>query len=165
MLIIFCGLPGTGKTTLARMLARKLQATYLRIDTIEEVLLAHDGVSADIGPEGYCVAYGVAEDNLALGGTVVADSVNPSRITREAWRDVARRVGVRFVDVAVSCHDHQKHRRRIDARPTGTRGSDWAKIQIREFDAPAEVTIAVDTSVQTIEQSFSDLMIALRGLQ
>jgi SpoVK/Ycf46/Vps4 family AAA+-type ATPase len=31
--IIFCGLPGTGKTTLARELARRLGAVYLRIDT------------------------------------------------------------------------------------------------------------------------------------
>ncbi len=164
MLVIFCGLPGTGKTTLARMLARQLQATYLCIDTIEDVLLATDSVSGDIGPEGYRVAYGVAEDNLALGRTVVADSVNPIRLTREAWRDVARRVGVRFVDVAISCRDHRQHRSRIDARPTGTRGSDWEKIQKREFDALDGGDIAVDTSVQTIEQSFSDIMTAMRGL-
>lgn len=43
MLIAFCGLPGTGKTTLARSLAHCLQATYRRIDTIEEALLADDG--------------------------------------------------------------------------------------------------------------------------
>jgi tRNA uridine 5-carbamoylmethylation protein Kti12 len=41
MLIAFCGLPGTGKTTLARSLAHCLQATYRRIDTIED--LADDG--------------------------------------------------------------------------------------------------------------------------
>jgi predicted kinase len=36
MLIAFCGLPGAGKTTLARRLAQQRQATYLRIDAIEE---------------------------------------------------------------------------------------------------------------------------------
>ncbi len=41
------------------------------------------------GPEGYIVAYRLAEHNLRLGLAVVADSVNPIEITREAWRAVA----------------------------------------------------------------------------
>jgi predicted kinase len=35
MLIAFGGLPGTGKTTVAQAVARKLAAVYLRIDTLE----------------------------------------------------------------------------------------------------------------------------------
>ena len=38
MLIIFAGLPGTGKTTLATEIARRIQATYLRIDSIEQAM-------------------------------------------------------------------------------------------------------------------------------
>ena len=34
MLIVLAGLPGTGKSTIARLLAVRLKATYLRIDTI-----------------------------------------------------------------------------------------------------------------------------------
>lgn len=36
MLYIFGGLPGTGESTLAQRRARMHQATYLRIDTIEQ---------------------------------------------------------------------------------------------------------------------------------
>ncbi|HMC44045.1 MAG TPA: AAA family ATPase, partial [Caballeronia sp.] len=36
MLIALGGLPGTGKTTVAQTLARKLAAVYLRIDTLEQ---------------------------------------------------------------------------------------------------------------------------------
>ncbi len=34
MLVVFAGLPGAGKTTIARLLAKRLDAIYLRIDTI-----------------------------------------------------------------------------------------------------------------------------------
>ena len=43
MLIALSGLPGSGKTTLARSLSRRLGAHYLRIDTIEDILLAETG--------------------------------------------------------------------------------------------------------------------------
>jgi predicted kinase len=36
MLIIFGGLPGTGKTTIAKQLAKTVEAVYLRVDTIEQ---------------------------------------------------------------------------------------------------------------------------------
>ena len=64
------------------------------------------------GGAGYRIGYDVAADNLRLGRTVIADSVNPIRLTREAWRDVAKRAGVAFVDVAVVCSDEAEHRRR-----------------------------------------------------
>src|SRR5216683_6973896 len=71
MLIVFGGLPGTGKTTLARELSRRLVATYVRIDTLEQAILQSHG-TCDAGPAGYIAGYAVALDNLALGLTVVA---------------------------------------------------------------------------------------------
>jgi tRNA uridine 5-carbamoylmethylation protein Kti12 len=38
MLIVLSGLPGVGKTTIARELASSLKAVYLRIDSIEQAL-------------------------------------------------------------------------------------------------------------------------------
>ena len=89
MLIVFGGLPGTGKTTLARAFAQQRRATYLRIDTIEQALQSSEMLAGEVGPAGYMVAYALAEANLRLGGIVVADSVNPLAITRDAWRKVA----------------------------------------------------------------------------
>jgi predicted kinase len=38
MLIVFGGLPGVGKSTIATMLSRRLGATHLRIDSIVQAL-------------------------------------------------------------------------------------------------------------------------------
>ncbi len=40
MLIIFSGLPGSGKSTIARTLSERLNAVYLRVDTIEQTQCA-----------------------------------------------------------------------------------------------------------------------------
>src|SRR3984893_13289185 len=101
MLIIFGGLPGTGKTTIAQQLARELDAVYLRIDSMEHAIRDCGVASKSLDDAGYRVGYAVAEDNLRLGKTVVADSVNPLSLTRDAWRDAAVRTGVIFVEVLV----------------------------------------------------------------
>jgi predicted kinase len=69
------------------------------------------------------VAYAVAEDNLRVGLTVIADSVNPLPVTREAWRAVAGRAGAPVIEVEVVCTDASEHRRRIETR--GTDFPDW----------------------------------------
>ena len=91
MLIVFAGLPGTGKSCIARALARELGGVWLRIDSIEQALRDSAALSAGVDGAGYAVAYRVAEDNLLLGRTVIADSVNPWAMTRNAWRDVGVR--------------------------------------------------------------------------
>lgn len=87
-LVIFSGLPGVGKSSIARELARGINAVYLRIDSIEQALRDSAALIQPMNDAGYRVAYAMAEDNLSLGLTVVADCVNPISITRDAWRDV-----------------------------------------------------------------------------
>src|SRR4051794_6353849 len=94
MLIVLSGLPAVGKSSLARPLSQRLRAVHLRIDTIEQALRSADVLKGDVGSGGYAVAYSIAEENLRLGATVIADAVNALDVVREAWRGVARRAAV-----------------------------------------------------------------------
>jgi predicted kinase len=114
MLIVFSGAPGTGKTTLSRLLAQQLGAVYLRIDTMDQPIMETYG--DDIADVSYRVAYGVARDNLRLGHVVIADCVNDVNITRDAWRNVALGIEVTVVEVEVVCSDMTEQRRRIEQR-------------------------------------------------
>ena len=156
MLIIFGGLPGTGKSTLARQLAEKLGAVYLRIDKIERAIAAGNE-AAPIGDEGYRVAYALAEDNLRLGHTVIGDSVNPLQITREAWRRTAERAGVKAVEVEVICSDQLEHRHRIETRVVDVSVT-WDEVVARRYDAWAGNHITIDTAGHKIEQCFATLL-------
>jgi len=86
-LYIFSGLPATGKTTLARLLASHKGALYLRIDTVEQGL--RDLCSWNVQGEGYRLSYRIARDNLLIGCDVIADSPDPKRVGRR--RDIQRR--------------------------------------------------------------------------
>jgi predicted kinase len=162
MLYIFGGLPGTGKSTLAAALARRNHAFYLRIDTVEQAM--RDSKSYADGPAGYIVSYKVASDNLRLGMSVVADSVNPISITREAWRDVAIQAKVAFVEIEIICSDQEEHRHRVESRESGImnlRLPTWKEVIEREYEQWNTDHIVIDTAGQSPEQSISCLFEAL----
>jgi predicted kinase len=156
MLIILGGLPGTGKTTIGRDLAGRIGAVFLRIDTIEQALRDSGLADAAMNDAGYRVAYAVAEDNLRLGHTVVADSVNPIPATREAWHAVATRARVRAIDVEIICSDLDVHRRRVESRVPdipGHRVPTWQEVVDRVYHPWTGDRLVIDTARLRSEQS------------
>jgi predicted kinase len=152
MLIILGGLPGVGKTTVAKALAKKLQAMYLRVDTAEQVL--RDTAQLN-GPEGYMVCYALAAENLRLGLTVIADSVNSIQITREAWRDVANQANASFVEVELICSNAVEHQKRVETRKPDITGHilpTWQAVLNREYEPWPSKHQVFDTSNNTVDE-------------
>lgn len=165
-LIVFSGLPGVGKTTLAKSLALKTDATYVRIDSIEQALARSSFDIDTAGDAGYLAAYSVASDNLLLGQTVVADSVNSIVLTRNAWNDVARSTEATLFNVEVVCSDVDEHRRRIETRRPDIEGHilpTWQKVMRIEYVPWAHddrfvidtASITIADCVATIEEACS----------
>ena len=160
MLLILSGLPGTGKTTIAHELARRLRAVHVRIDSIEQAIRSSGVVKTSIDDAGYRVGYAVAEDNLRLGLVVIADSVNPLPVTRAAWRDAAARAGSRAVEAEIVCSDLAEHRRRVESRVPDIPGHaqpTWADVVTREYLPWDGSPIRIDTASTGVEQAVAIL--------
>ncbi|WP_454780372.1 AAA family ATPase [Legionella sp. WA2022007384] len=162
-LIVFGGLPGTGKTTISKIIAKRLKAVYLRVDTIEQALINIDGYPEEliVGSEGYLISYAVARENLDLGLNVVADSVNPIAITRQQWQQVAKQTEADIIEIELMCSDEQIHQSRVEGRVADIDGHElptWQAVLDRNYEPWESKQIMIDTSKYLIDESIAIIM-------
>lgn len=163
--MVIGGLPGVGKTTLARAVAGRLPAVHLRIDAFE-VALVRQGLVPDhahVGPHGHALALAAADTCLAAGTDVAVDAVFDVAAAREPWAALARRRGTVVRWVRLVCSDSGEHRRRVEQRTPDLGGHlvpDWAAVTGRAVDDWTEPHTVVDTAAP---DPLTAVLAALRG--
>lgn len=158
MLYIFSGLPASGKSELSKFLSVRLGAVYVRIDSIEQAL-KDNGIGIAEG-QGYEIAYKIALDNLKLGLSVVADSVNPLPVTRESWRKVAINAGSKYCEIEILCSDKEEHKRRVESRIPDVDGlqlPSWKDVVNRNYTKWSGDRVVLDTAHKTISESRKEI--------
>lgn len=135
-LIVFSGLPGTGKSTLAQAAGRQLRAPVFAGDWLLGSLTSFGGYHLDdllgIGEE---LLTTLAFRQLDLGQSAILDFPAEDPATRTRWETLARAAGAEFRVVVCTCSDQQLHRARLERRERGIpgwhEGGNWANVERR----------------------------------
>jgi predicted kinase len=162
ILVEFGGLPGTGKSTLARLLATQTKAVWLRIDEIESAMRRNGLTPEQTGVAAYSVAHEVAANHLRRGMTVIADAVNPVAEARDGWRELVASVpGAGHAVIETVCPDSAEHRRRVETRVSDLSGwvyPTWAEVHRMEdeYQPRTDDRLVLDTT-RPVDRSYQEL--------
>jgi predicted kinase len=123
--VVLCGLPGTGKSTLAELAGARLGLPVFSFDWFLGALTPCGVVRPDnAGPVGNQLMSAVLAGQLRTGHGAVLDPGGFRQAERTRWRAICESLGARFVGVECVCPDETVHRRRVEARSRAIPG--WA---------------------------------------
>lgn len=167
-LLLLCGLPFAGKTTLAGALACRLGLRHVSLDEVNrergiglhgQPILPHEWEAT------YAEAYRRVEALLSTGQAVIYDETNFLRAQRDRLRAIAARHGAPTHVIHVDVPAAEARRRWLANRLTGARGDvrddDFAHVVAR-FEPPteAERVLRYDGTIPAevwIDQTFGRL--------
>jgi len=135
-MILFSGLPGTGKSTLAESIGRQLGIPVFAKDWLEASLILSGLGSKDdlksLGFAGYELLSVLAERQFMLQQSVILDSVASTQSIRTKWHQLAVQYGADWLVIECVCSDESLHRARLKDRRRNIPGwheLEWADIE------------------------------------
>lgn len=109
--IVMRGYPGTGKSTIARLLAAALHAPLIDRDIIRQMAVDLLGDLPQVGHFSYELLFALAREQLRLGLSVVVDTPLTYRTTYEQCVDLAQAFNVPMLVVHCQCPPNVQKRR------------------------------------------------------
>lgn len=170
-LIVFSGLPGTGKSILAEQVGRTLGIPVFAKDWLEATLLRCELTPTNnerpLGSAGYELLTILAERQLMLGQSVILDSVASTESIRSTWKQIAMRYGAEWIVIECMCSDESVHRERLKSRQRGISGwheLDWADVEsVRSYFAPWNEPRLVVDAIQLVDGNLKKILDWLEG--
>jgi len=111
-LILIAGLPGVGKTTLARELVERTRAIHFEIDEVKRLVVPEDIVTQEIDPPEYRYKYYAATirrlpELFARSSTqvVIIDETFHLEEFREMWNQAATELDIRLHWIEAVCRE------------------------------------------------------------
>lgn len=135
-LIVFSGLPGTGKSALAEALGKECGIPVFAKDWLEATLL-RSGLKPTtedkpLGFAGYELLTVLAERQLMLGQSVILDSVAATESIRRRWRQLAQGYEADWRVIECICSVESVHRSRLRDRKRNIPG--WHELEWSEVE-------------------------------
>lgn len=147
MLVVVCGLPGTGKSTVSRRVADRIDGRLVRTDVVRKELFPDPEYTSAESSAVYAEVLERARETLSEGGRVVLDGTFRRRELRERVAGVAVDCGRPYRFVRVEC-DEAVVRERIAVREDDESDADFEvyKLLKAEFEPLDGEHIVVDNS-------------------
>jgi len=118
--IVFTGLPGAGKSSLAEAVGRELGIPVFAKDWLEATLvrcgLASSEEDKPLGFAGYELLSVLAERQLRLNQSVILDSVASTQSIRDRWQQLSKQYQADWRVIECICSDEALHRERLKQR-------------------------------------------------
>jgi predicted kinase len=170
-LIVFSGLPGTGKSALAEIVAREFCIPVFAKDWLEATLVRNQlkpmNPDKPLGSASYEFLTVLAERQLMLGQSVILDSVASTKSIRATWRKLAETYHAEWLVVECICSDEKIHRARLSMRQRGISGwheLKWSEVQrVKEYYYPWDEDRLILDAIQPLEDNIEVVFKFLRS--
>lgn len=164
-LIVFSGLPGTGKSALAESVGRELGIPVFAKDWLEAALVRSELTPSNqekpLGSAGYQLLTTLAERQLMLGQSVILDSVASTESIRSMWKQLAEKYDADWFVVECICSDENVHRIRLKTRERhipGWHELEWDDVEyVRSYYVPWNESRLVVDSMMLIEENLEEI--------
>jgi predicted kinase len=105
MLTIICGLPGTGKTTLAKKIADETKSFLLNTDIIRKKLIYDPKYNEEEKSLIYNLLFDMAEKFLSTGKNVILDGTFYKKELRDRAKEIAKKTKNEFRIIEIMCEE------------------------------------------------------------